>query len=206
MDKATAAFPDDPLPTHRVGMVAIGQGVRSNEYRLFRKLRPHGTYFTKLNPGAGVRCLGRTRYRDAPGSHPEPYGPLVHRWRRSPDHATRHFPGFLRRPRPGPLSLATPHAKDLRGASVGSGSVPNTTRTNEARRDRHARRRWIPHSTASSSASSRGSGTQVFANADLFWLRLCELLFGTLPDPTLAPRRSFACGVARLSGPGRGRQ
>ncbi|HXJ43940.1 MAG TPA: hypothetical protein VNH18_31935 [Bryobacteraceae bacterium] len=72
MDKATAAFPDDPLPTHRVGMVAIGQGVRNNDYRLFRKLRPHGTYFTKVNPGAGVAALVEAVSRRAQ-SHPEPY-------------------------------------------------------------------------------------------------------------------------------------
>jgi len=52
-------------------MVAIGQGVRSNEYRLFRKLRPHGTYFTKLNPGP-ESLPWSTRYRDAPGATPSP--------------------------------------------------------------------------------------------------------------------------------------
>jgi hypothetical protein len=57
MDKATAAFPDEPLTTHRIGMVAIGQGVKNNDYRLFRKLRQHGTYFNRVTPGAGLAAL-----------------------------------------------------------------------------------------------------------------------------------------------------
>ena len=72
MDKATAAFPDDPLPTHRIGIVAIGQGVRENSYRLFRKLRPQGTYFSNVTPGGGVAVLLDAVAKRAAG-HPEPY-------------------------------------------------------------------------------------------------------------------------------------
>ncbi len=72
MDKATAAFPDDPLPTHRVGIVVIGQGVRENTYRLFRKLRPQGVYYTKVTPGAGVPTLLEAVTNRA-AKHPEPY-------------------------------------------------------------------------------------------------------------------------------------
>ena len=38
--RSSAASPEDPLPAHRLGIVVIGQGVRKNPYRLFRKLRP----------------------------------------------------------------------------------------------------------------------------------------------------------------------
>lgn len=72
MDKATTAFPDEPLPTHRVGFVAIGQGVRENNYRLFRKLRPQGTYFPNVKPGAGVAALLEAVARRA-AKYPEPY-------------------------------------------------------------------------------------------------------------------------------------
>lgn len=72
MERATAAFPDSPLPTHRVGIVAIGQGVRENTYRLFRKLRPQGTYFTKVRPGTGSVALVEAVAKRAT-QHPEPY-------------------------------------------------------------------------------------------------------------------------------------
>jgi hypothetical protein len=72
MDKATAAFPDEARPTHRVGIVTIGQGVRENSYRLFRKLRPQGTYFTRVQPGVGVSALAELVAKRA-ATHPEPY-------------------------------------------------------------------------------------------------------------------------------------
>lgn len=72
VDQATAAFPDEPLPTHRVGIVAIGQGVRESQYRLFRKLRAQGTYFTNIKPGAGAAGIAELLARRA-AKHPEPY-------------------------------------------------------------------------------------------------------------------------------------
>jgi hypothetical protein len=53
--KKSSAVAADPLPIHRLGIAVIGQGVRNNNYRLFRKLRPQGTYFTKLAPGDGLK-------------------------------------------------------------------------------------------------------------------------------------------------------
>jgi hypothetical protein len=57
INKATAAFPDEPTATHRLGIAVIGQGVKATEYRLFRKLRPHGTYFTRLRSEKGIAAL-----------------------------------------------------------------------------------------------------------------------------------------------------
>src|SRR5947209_7268050 len=54
VNKATAAFPDEPIPTHRLGVAIIGQGVKATEYRLFRKLRQHGTSFTAVRADKGV--------------------------------------------------------------------------------------------------------------------------------------------------------
>jgi hypothetical protein len=45
------------LPAPRLGIVLIGQGVSENRYRLFRKLRPHGVYFGKVNPRDGRKVL-----------------------------------------------------------------------------------------------------------------------------------------------------
>jgi hypothetical protein len=71
--KSSVALPDEPLPTHRLGIVVIGQGVRKSEYRLFRKLRPHGTYFTQVKHGEGLNTLASAVAKRA-AAHPTPYG------------------------------------------------------------------------------------------------------------------------------------
>ena len=71
--KSSAVSGEDALLTHRLGIVVIGQGVRNNEYRLFRKLRPQGTYFTHVKPANGLSALidAVTKRADA---HPVPFG------------------------------------------------------------------------------------------------------------------------------------
>ncbi len=41
----------------RLGMSIIGQGVESSGETLFRKLRPHGTYFNRIKPENGLQIL-----------------------------------------------------------------------------------------------------------------------------------------------------
>jgi hypothetical protein len=55
-------------------MVVVGQGVSSTTYPLFRKLRSHGTYFSRLKPANGLRILlergaARARQHPAPFAH-----------------------------------------------------------------------------------------------------------------------------------------
>ncbi len=71
--KASASAPDPVLPTHRLGIAIIGQGVAKNEYRLFRKLAMQGTYFTQVKAGGGVQVLLEAARRRAE-AHPVPYG------------------------------------------------------------------------------------------------------------------------------------
>jgi hypothetical protein len=56
-----------------LGITVIGDGVASYDQILFRKLRPHGAYFSKIDPEHGL-----ARLMDAAGerarSHPEKYG------------------------------------------------------------------------------------------------------------------------------------
>jgi hypothetical protein len=73
VQKATASAPDPALPIHRLGIAVIGQGVAKSDYRLFRKLRPQGVYFSQVRPGAGVRVL-LDAARARAESHPVPYG------------------------------------------------------------------------------------------------------------------------------------
>jgi len=55
--KVHAAAGHEPLPASRIGLVAIGQGAGQTKYRLFRKLRPHGVYFSNVRPANGVRLM-----------------------------------------------------------------------------------------------------------------------------------------------------
>jgi hypothetical protein len=71
--KSSAALPEGPLPTHRLGIAVIGQGVQKSEYRLFRKLRPHGMYFTRVKHADGLNTLASAVAKRA-AAHPVPYG------------------------------------------------------------------------------------------------------------------------------------
>ncbi|MGH9407671.1 MAG: hypothetical protein ACRD3D_17765 [Terriglobia bacterium] len=57
MEKFSASLAPVPLAAPRLGIAVIGKGVEQNSYVLFRKLRPHGTHFTNVNPANGLRIL-----------------------------------------------------------------------------------------------------------------------------------------------------
>jgi hypothetical protein len=57
LERVRAAVPPPPPIIPRLSVVILGQGVTSNSYPLFRKLRPHGTYFTRVNPTDGLRTV-----------------------------------------------------------------------------------------------------------------------------------------------------
>jgi hypothetical protein len=57
VQKVSASAPDPALPTHRLGIAVIGQGVAKSDYRLFRKLRPQGVYFTQVKHAGGIAVL-----------------------------------------------------------------------------------------------------------------------------------------------------
>jgi hypothetical protein len=68
-----SATPAEPIPTRRLGIAVIGQGVDSYDGRLFRNLRPHGTYFKSAKPARGLELLlsgVEVRARE----NPVPYG------------------------------------------------------------------------------------------------------------------------------------
>jgi hypothetical protein len=56
-DEVAAAIPDEQPAVHRVAFVSLGEGVQTNNYTLFRRLRPKGTYFRKVMPGDGLKTL-----------------------------------------------------------------------------------------------------------------------------------------------------
>jgi hypothetical protein len=56
-DRLRAAVAPEPPPIPRLGISVIGQGATSYNEPLFRKLRPHGAYFTGIKPENGLRQL-----------------------------------------------------------------------------------------------------------------------------------------------------
>ena len=70
---ALHAAPPEKLPVPRLGIAVIGQGVASYDGKLFRNLRPHGTYFGRVKPDGGLDLLLAAVEARAK-AHPVPYG------------------------------------------------------------------------------------------------------------------------------------
>jgi hypothetical protein len=68
-----AAAPHATPAIPRLTMVVLGKDVAENKYRLFRKLRPHGVYFSRVQPENGLRILLDAAEARAQ-AHPTPYG------------------------------------------------------------------------------------------------------------------------------------
>lgn len=71
--KSSASAPDPLMPTHRLGIAVIGQGITKSDYRLFRKLRPKGVYYTQVKHAGGAQVL-LDAVRARAEAHPVPYG------------------------------------------------------------------------------------------------------------------------------------
>ncbi len=56
-DRLRAALPPEAPAVPRLGITVIGQGVPSYDESVFRKLRPHGAYFSRIKPEGGLRQL-----------------------------------------------------------------------------------------------------------------------------------------------------
>jgi hypothetical protein len=67
-----AAVPPEAPVVPRLGIAVIGQGVAAHKDPLFRKLRPHGAYFSRLNPENGLQALLDAVAARAT-AHPAPY-------------------------------------------------------------------------------------------------------------------------------------
>jgi hypothetical protein len=52
-----AVAPPEPPPVPRLGIAVIGQGADTHDEPLFRKLRAHGGYFSRVNPENGLETL-----------------------------------------------------------------------------------------------------------------------------------------------------
>jgi len=72
-DRLHQAVPPEPPSAPRLGIAVIGQGVATYDEPLFRKLRVHGAYYSRVNSENGLRMLldGVAARAKA---HPVPYG------------------------------------------------------------------------------------------------------------------------------------
>jgi hypothetical protein len=68
-----AAMPPEALPVSRLGIAVIGQGASFSEEPLFRKLRAHGAYFSRLRPEGGLKVL-LDAVAERAQAHPGRYG------------------------------------------------------------------------------------------------------------------------------------
>jgi hypothetical protein len=72
-DRLHAAVPTEEPVVPRLGIAVIGQGVSGYEEPLFRKLRPHGAYFSRVKPDRGLQVL-LAAVAERAEKHPIAYG------------------------------------------------------------------------------------------------------------------------------------
>jgi hypothetical protein len=163
----TVAPPESP-PVPRLGIAVIGQGATAHDEPLFRKLRAHGGYFSRVNPENGLETLLSAVSARAK-AHPAPYA----HWYIDGGQAASHDPaltcvsynaleparaallrrmhGEIERPGMGPEALRTLLAQ-MRPADLGMGKTE----------DEVLNRFQIKLLT-------EGSGTQIFSTTFAQW-------------------------------------
>ncbi len=72
-DHLNAVIAAEPPPIPRLGISILGQGVGSFDGTLFLKLRPYGTFFSRIKPEKGLNLLLEAVAARA-RRHPIPYG------------------------------------------------------------------------------------------------------------------------------------
>jgi hypothetical protein len=167
-DRLHAAVPAEPPPIPRLGITVIGQGVSAHDDPLFRKLRPHGAHFTKVNPENGLEVLLNAVAARAK-SHPAPYA----HW---------YIDGGLEAPYAPTLTCVSYHALEPARAALSSKMRPEINRPGmgpEALRTLLAQMRPADLGLAKSGdpvmarfqlkVLTEGSGTQIFSTTFAQW-------------------------------------
>lgn len=88
-DRLRAAVPPEHPPVPQLGIAVIGQGVSEYKEPLFRKLRPHGGYFSRVKSANGLQTL-LDAVADRAKAHPIPYG----HWYIDGGQAAEHSPAL----------------------------------------------------------------------------------------------------------------
>jgi hypothetical protein len=166
-DRLHAAVPPELPAAPRLGITVVGQSVASYDGPLFRKLRAHGAYYSRVNPENGLRVLLDALAARAT-AHPAPYAHWYIDGGKQAEHSAALTPvsygaldaartallGKMRteidRPGMGPEALRT-HLAQLRPADLGLGSGDEVM-------DRF-RIKML----------TEGSGTQIFSTTFVQW-------------------------------------
>jgi hypothetical protein len=179
-ERLREAVPPEPPAMPRLGIAVIGQGVAKAEEPIFRKLRPHGAYFSNVQPDNGLKILLEAVAARAK-AHPVDYGHWYIDGGQFADHdpalkcvsyhalgpARTVLSGKIRaeiaRPGMGPETLRTLLAQ-LRPADLGLESEPNEAATGSGRQagDAVLARFQVKLLT-------EGSGTQIFSTTFAQW-------------------------------------
>ncbi len=172
-DHLRSAVPPDLPAIPRLGITVIGQGVASYDEPLFRKLRPHGAYFSRVKPEGGLQRLLEAVAARAK-SHPAPYGHWYIDGGEEADHAStltcvsykalepartallRRMQPELDRPGMGPEALRTLLAQ-LHPADLGMGRAGDDNALDEVMQRFEV------------SLLTEGSGTQIFSTSFAQW-------------------------------------
>jgi hypothetical protein len=160
--------PPKPPSVPRLGIAIIGQGVTAYDGLLFRKLRPHGAYFSRVSAENGLKLLLDAVAARAK-AHPAPYGHWYVDGGQQAEHDAlltavsydsleparaallRKMQAEINRPGMGPEALRTLLAK-MRPADAGVGSAE------DAVLDRFRLK-----------LLTEGSGTQIFSTTFVQW-------------------------------------
>jgi hypothetical protein len=196
-ERLRAAVPPEAPAMPRLGITVIGQGVDAHEEALFRKLRPHGAYFSKVQPQNGLALLLEAVAKRAK-AHPAAHA----HWYIDGGQEAEHDAGVtcvsyraleparaalsskmraeIERPGMGPETLRTLLAQ-LRPADLGFGRDAADRGANQAN-DARADRGTVTSADASASKGgdavldrfqvkllTEGSGTQVFSTTFAQW-------------------------------------
>ncbi len=138
-ERLRAAAPPEAIPVRRLGIAVIGQGVASYDAPLFRNLRRHGVYFSRVKPDDGLSLLLNAAVARAK-AHPVPYGHWYVDGGESADHSPlltsvsyqglgpvreallRNIQTELQRPGMGPEQLRT-HLAQILPSDLGMGKA-----------------------------------------------------------------------------------
>ena len=72
LNAVRSAIPPPAPAVPRLSIVVIGRDAKESSYPLFRKLRPHGTYFSQVDPANGLRTIMQRAAARAK-AHPLPF-------------------------------------------------------------------------------------------------------------------------------------
>jgi hypothetical protein len=163
-----ATVAQKPLPTQRLGVAIIGQGVSAYDEPLFRNLRAHGTYFNQIKPENGLQLLLAAVAARAE-AHPAPFG----HWYVDGGSEARHSPLLTCVSYQGTQAMRTTLLKYIQSQIERPGMGPEELRTHLARMN--------PSDLGAGDTSSavldrfklkvltEGSGTQIFATTFAQW-------------------------------------